>query len=148
MADDKVTYYYVPKMIKFYLGEEPILPNVETYLTTDETDRTFILENVDKLVVKAANESGGYGMLIGPHATKEELEEFRAAILAEPRGYIAQPVVLLSRSPSYCEGTAEGRHIDLLGCEVKAEHKLILVGRDDGSGDGGQGHVDRGVRPR
>jgi uncharacterized circularly permuted ATP-grasp superfamily protein len=128
VADDKVTYYYVPRMIKFYLGEEPILPNVETYLSSDENERKFILENLDKLVVKAANESGGYGMLIGPHATKEEIEKFRVAILADPRGYIAQPVVLLSRSPSYCEGTAEGRHIDLRPYILCGEKTSIIPG--------------------
>jgi uncharacterized circularly permuted ATP-grasp superfamily protein len=128
VADDKVTYYYVPRMIRFYLGEEPILPNVETYLSSDENERKFILENLDKLVVKAANESGGYGMLIGPHATKEEIEKFRVAILADPRGYIAQPVVLLSRSPSYCEGTAEGRHIDLRPYILCGEKTSIIPG--------------------
>jgi uncharacterized circularly permuted ATP-grasp superfamily protein len=128
VADDKVTYYYVPKMIKFYLGEEPILPNVETYLSSDDSDRKFILENLGKLVVKAANESGGYGMLIGPHATADQIEKFRAAILADPRGYIAQPVVLLSRSPSYCDGTAEGRHIDLRPYILCGEKTSIIPG--------------------
>lgn len=112
VADDKVTYYYVPKMIRFYLSEDPILPNVETYLSSDPSERTFILENLEKLVVKSANESGGYGMLVGPHATRKEIETFRAAIKADPRGYIAQPTIMLSRSPSYCEGCIEGRHID------------------------------------
>lgn len=113
VADDKVTYFYVPAMIKFYLGEEPILPNVETYLSANETDRKYILEHLPELVVKAANESGGYGMLVGPHATSAEIEQFRAAIQADPRGYVAQPTVMLSRSPSFCEGAIEGRHIDL-----------------------------------
>jgi len=113
VADDKATYYYVPQMIEFYLGEQAILPNVETFLSAEESDRKYILENIQNLVVKAANESGGYGMLIGPHATKEEIEKFRQAIIHDPRGYIAQPVIQLSRSPSYCDGVAEGRHIDL-----------------------------------
>ena len=128
VADDKVTYYYVPKMIKFYLGEEPILPNVETYLTSDDSERKYVLENLEKLVVKAANESGGYGMLIGPHATKEEVEKFRAAILADPRGYIAQPVINLSRSPSYFDGRAEGRHIDLRPYILCGEKISIIPG--------------------
>ena len=128
VSDDKVTYYYVPKMIKFYLGEDPILPNVETYLSADDNDRKFILENLEKLVVKAANESGGYGMLIGPHATSDQIEKFRSAILADPRGYVAQPVVLLSRSPSYCEGTAEGRHIDLRPYILCGEKTSIIPG--------------------
>lgn len=113
VADDKATYYYVPQMIEFYLGEKAILPNVDTYLSSEESDRKYILDNIENLVVKAANESGGYGMLIGPHATKEEIEKFRQAIIHDPRGYIAQPVIQLSRSPSYCDGVPEGRHIDL-----------------------------------
>ncbi len=128
VADDKVTYYYVPQMIKFYLGEEPILPNVETYLSSDETDRKFILENLENLVVKAANESGGYGMLIGPHASREEIEKFRAAIIADPRGYIAQPVINLSRSPSFCDGQSEGRHIDLRPYILSGEKTSIIPG--------------------
>jgi uncharacterized circularly permuted ATP-grasp superfamily protein len=128
VADDKVTYYYVPQMIKFYLGEEPILPNVETYLTANDSDRAFVLENLENLVVKAANESGGYGMLIGPHATKEQVETFRAAILEDPRGYIAQPVIALSRSPSFCEGRVEGRHIDLRPYILYGEKLSIIPG--------------------
>jgi uncharacterized circularly permuted ATP-grasp superfamily protein len=101
-------------MIKFYLGEDPILPNVDTYLSSEEKDRAYILENLARLVVKSANESGGYGMLMGPQATKEEIEQFRARILAEPRNFIAQPVISLSRSPTWCgDGAIEGRHIDL-----------------------------------
>jgi uncharacterized circularly permuted ATP-grasp superfamily protein len=122
VADDKVTYHYVPAMIRFYLTEEPLLPNVETYLSSDPGDRAFILENLDKLVVKAANESGGYGMMVGPHATKEERAKFRDAIMADPRGYIAQPTVMLSRSPSCCDGKLEGRHIDL--------RPYVLCGRE------------------
>lgn len=128
VADDKVTYYYVPRMIKFYLGEEPILPNVETYLSSDDSDRKFILENLENLVVKAANESGGYGMLIGPHATKADIEKFRAAIIEDPRGYIAQPVINLSRSPSFCDGHAEGRHIDLRPYILSGEKTSIIPG--------------------
>jgi len=128
VADDKVTYYYVPRMIKFYLGEEPILPNIETYLTSDESDKKYVLENLGDLVVKAANESGGYGMLIGPHATKADIEKFRAAILADPRGYVAQPVINLSRSPSFCDGRAEGRHIDLRPYIISGEKPSIIPG--------------------
>jgi len=128
VADDKVTYYYVPKMIKFYLGEDPILPNVETYLTSNDSDRKFVLENLENLVVKSANESGGYGMLIGPHATKEEVETFRKAIIADPRGYVAQPVINLSRSPSFCDGAIEGRHIDLRPYIISGEKTSIIPG--------------------
>lgn len=128
VADDKVTYYYVPAMIRFYLGEEPILPNVETFLSAVDSDRKYILEHLPELVVKAANESGGYGMMIGPHASREEIEKFRAAILADPRGYIAQPVVQLSRSPCYCDGRIEGRHIDLRPYILSGEKTVIIPG--------------------
>ncbi len=113
VADDKVTYYFVPKMIKFYLGEEPILPNVPTYLSMFEEDRKYILDHIPELVIKSANESGGYGMLIGPHATEAEHEKFRQAIIKNPRNYVGQPVVSLSRAPAFCDGCIEGRHIDL-----------------------------------
>jgi uncharacterized circularly permuted ATP-grasp superfamily protein len=128
IADDKVMYYFVPKMIKFYLGEEPLIPNVETYLTMFEKDRKYVLENIANLVVKSANESGGYGMLIGPHATKEEHEKFRQAILKDPRNYIAQPVISLSRSPSYCEEGIEGRHIDFRPYILSGEKTTIIPG--------------------
>ncbi|GAB4180531.1 MAG: circularly permuted type 2 ATP-grasp protein [Terrimicrobiaceae bacterium] len=128
VADDKVIYYYVPAMIKFYLGEDPILPNVQTYLSAVDSDRKYILEHLPELVVKSANESGGYGMLIGPHATKEEIEKFRQAILADPRGYIAQPTISLSRSPSFCDGKVEGRHIDLRPYVIYGEKISIVPG--------------------
>jgi uncharacterized circularly permuted ATP-grasp superfamily protein len=128
VADDKVVYYYVPHMIRFYLGEEPILPNVETYLSAVEKDRTYILENLSQMVVKAANESGGYGMLIGPQATKEEIAHFRDAIIADPRGYIAQPVIAFSRCPSMCPEGIEGRHIDLRPYVLSGEKISIVPG--------------------
>lgn len=127
-ADDKVMYYFVPKMIKFYLDQDPILPNVDTYLTMFEKDRKYVLENIEQLVVKSANESGGYGMLIGPHATPEDHEKFRQAILADPRNYIAQPVISLSRSPSFCDGAIEGRHIDLRPYILYGEKITIIPG--------------------
>lgn len=120
--------YHVPRMIKFYLGEEPILPNIKTCLTSDEFDQKYVLENLRDLVIKAANESGGYGMLIGPHATKADIEKFRAAILADPRGYVTQPVINLSRSPSFCDGRAEGRHIDLRPYIISGEKTSIIPG--------------------
>jgi uncharacterized circularly permuted ATP-grasp superfamily protein len=128
VADDKVMYYFVPKMIKFYLGEEPILPNVPTYLTMFDEDRKYVLEHIAELVVKSANESGGYGMLIGPHATKADHEKFREAILKNPRNYVAQPVVQLSRAPSFCDGTIEGRHIDLRPYILYGEKITIVPG--------------------
>ncbi len=129
IADDKVMYYFVPLMIKFYLGEEPILPNVDTFLTMFDEDRKYVLENIANLVVKSANESGGYGMLIGPHATKEEHEKFRQAIRQDPRNYVAQPVISLSRSPSYCgDGIIEGRHIDLRPYILSGAKTTIIPG--------------------
>jgi uncharacterized circularly permuted ATP-grasp superfamily protein len=113
VADDKVIYAYVPKLIKYYLDQEPILPNVNTYLASEPLDRKFILENIASLVVKSANEAGGYGMLIGPASTKEECEKFRTQVAANPRNFIAQDPINLSRSPTWCDGRLEGRHIDL-----------------------------------
>jgi uncharacterized circularly permuted ATP-grasp superfamily protein len=113
VADDKALYAYVPKIIKYYLGSDPILNNVETYLLTDEAQRNHVLANLDKLVVKAVGESGGYGMLIGPASTAEEREEFRARILADPRNYIAQPTLGLSRAPCLTEEGLQPRHVDL-----------------------------------
>ncbi|MCB0182489.1 MAG: circularly permuted type 2 ATP-grasp protein, partial [Anaerolineae bacterium] len=103
VADDKAVYHYVPAMIRYYLNEEPILGNVPTYLPTDPEQFAYVMENMADLVVKATNESGGYGMLIGPSATAAEVEEFRRRVTANPRGYIAQPVIPLSRHPSFVE---------------------------------------------
>lgn len=128
VADDKVVYYYVPAMIKFYLGEDPILPNVETFLSAVESDRRYILENLHNLVVKSANESGGYGMLIGPKATKDEVAHFRTLIEADPRNFVAQPVISLSRSPTWCEGSMQGRHIDLRPFILCGEDVRIIPG--------------------
>jgi len=100
-------------MIRYYLGEEPILNNVPTYLCQREEDRNYVLANLDKLVVKAAGESGGYGILIGPHATKEQRAEFAKKIDENPRNYVAQPTLQLSRVPTMVGDTLEGRHVDL-----------------------------------
>jgi uncharacterized circularly permuted ATP-grasp superfamily protein len=113
VADDKAVYAYVPKIIRYYLNEEPILPNVETYLMSEESDRKYVLERLDQMVVKAVGESGGYGMLIGPHSTAEQREEFRARILQNPRNYIAQPTLILSRAPCFLNDNVEPRHVDL-----------------------------------
>jgi uncharacterized circularly permuted ATP-grasp superfamily protein len=129
VADDKVVYAFVPKMIKYYLDQEPILPNVPTYVCSEESDRKYVLENLDKLVVKAANESGGYGMLIGPHATQEEREKFKTLIEQHPRNYIAQPTLALSRIPSIVEGGAiEGRHVDVRPYILYGEKIYVLPG--------------------
>src|SRR5690606_29909689 len=99
VADDKVIYAYVPEIIRYYLGEDPIIPNVPTYLCWRDTDRAYVLENLEKLVVKPANESGGYGLMVGPHVTAEVRQEFKRRILDNPRNYIAQPTLALSRVP-------------------------------------------------
>jgi uncharacterized circularly permuted ATP-grasp superfamily protein len=129
IADDKVIYYFVPRMIKYYLAQEPIIPNVPTYLANEEADKNYIVENLNQLVVKAANESGGYGMLMGPKATKTELKEFRRRIEAEPRNYIAQPMVSLSRHPTWLDnGSFDGRHIDLRPFVLYGERIVIVPG--------------------
>ncbi|RIV17606.1 circularly permuted type 2 ATP-grasp protein [Fibrisoma montanum] len=113
VADDKVIYAYVPRIIKYYLNEEPIIQNVKTYICREPDDCEYVLENIAELVVKEANEAGGYGMLIGPKATKEEHDTFREKIRANPRNYIAQPTISLSRVPCIVGDHAEGRHVDL-----------------------------------
>ncbi|RAJ92459.1 putative circularly permuted ATP-grasp superfamily protein [Larkinella arboricola] len=112
VADDKVIYAYVPRIIKYYLGEEAIIPNVQTYICREEEDCKYVLENIEQLVVKEANEAGGYGMLIGPKATKAEHELFRQKIKDNPRNYIAQPTISLSRVPTIVGDHTEGRHVD------------------------------------
>jgi len=113
VADDKVVYAYVPQMIKYYLGEDAILPNVPSFLCFDEKQRKHVLANLDKLVVKPANESGGYGMMIGPRVSKDEHEKFRALIEKNPRNYMAQPTLSLSTAPTICDEGIEPRHLDL-----------------------------------
>ncbi len=122
VADDKAIYAYVPTIIKFYLGEDEILPNVKTYVADDPTERAYILEHIGELVVKSVNESGGYGMLIGPHAPAADREEYRTRVRDDPRGYIAQPTLALSRHPTWSGDHLEGRHVDL--------RPFILFGRD------------------
>ncbi len=128
VADDKALYAYVPAIIRYYLGEEPALENVETYLLSDDSQRSYVLANLDKLVVKAVGESGGYGMLIGPHSTAAEREEFRRRIEAEPRNYIAQPTLALSQAPCLIEGRVEARHVDLRPYILYGERVTIVPG--------------------
>jgi uncharacterized circularly permuted ATP-grasp superfamily protein len=128
LADDKVMYYFVPRMIKYYLDQEPILPNVPTFLASEEKDKKYILEHLSELVVKAANESGGYGMLMGPKASADEIEIFRQKVISEPRNYIAQPMIYLSQHPTYCDGTFEGRHVDLRPFILSGERISIIPG--------------------
>jgi len=113
VADDKVVYSYVPKMIKFYLNEEPIINQVETYLCHQKKQMDYVIQNISKLVVKPANASGGYGILIGPKASKKELEEYVKKIKKNPRNYIGQKVVSLSTSPTLIDNELSPRHIDL-----------------------------------
>jgi uncharacterized circularly permuted ATP-grasp superfamily protein len=128
IADDKVVYAYVPKMIKYYTGEDPILPNVPTYICQEEKDRSYVLNHLEELVVKAANESGGYGMLIGPHATKSERKSFAEKISADPRNYIAQPTISLSRVPTIVGDHLEGRHVDLRPYVIFGEDIYVQPG--------------------
>lgn len=128
VADDKVIYAFVPEMIRFYLGEEPILPNVPTYVCEREEDRNYVLAHLDELVVKAANEAGGYGMLIGPHATADQRAEFAHKIQEHPRNYIAQPTLSLSRVPTIVDDHFEGRHVDLRPYILYGEDVWVLPG--------------------
>jgi uncharacterized circularly permuted ATP-grasp superfamily protein len=122
VADDKVVYAYVPEIVKYYLGEDIIIPNVPTYLCSRESERQHVLAHLPELVVKAANESGGYGMLVGPASTAEQRTKFAELIAANPRNYIAQPTLALSRVPTIVDGSFKGRHVDL--------RPYILYGKD------------------
>jgi len=128
VADDKAVYAFVPAMIRYYLSEEPILENVPTYLAMHDKERDFICANLEKLVVKSVNESGGYGMLVGPHASSAERETFRELIMANPRNFIAQPIVRLSRHPTYLDGELYGCHIDLRPYILCGEKTTIVPG--------------------
>lgn len=128
VADDKVVFAYVPKMIRYYLDEEPILPNVPSYLCHDDKDRQYVLEHLDELVVKPANESGGYGMLIGPRSTTRQREQFRKLILADPRNYMAQPTLGLSTAPIVTEAGPAPRHLDLRPFILSREDVYVTTG--------------------
>ena len=122
VADDKAVYAYIPRIIKYYLNEEMILPNVQTYICAEADDCKYVLENIADLVVKKTDASGGYGMLIGPKSTKAEQEDFKERIKNNPRNYIAQPMINLSRVPTLAGDTLEGRHVDL--------RPYVLYGKD------------------
>jgi uncharacterized circularly permuted ATP-grasp superfamily protein len=128
VADDKAVYAFVPDLIRFYLGEEPILPNVDTYLLWEPEQRRAVLDRLDELVVKPVAASGGYGLVIGPHATDEQLARCRERIAADPRGYIAQEVVSLSRHPTLIDDRIEGRHIDLRPFAIAGETVEVVPG--------------------
>jgi uncharacterized circularly permuted ATP-grasp superfamily protein len=128
VVDDKGIYPFVPDIIRYYLGEDPILGNVETFRPLVPSHRQHILANLDKVVVKAVDASGGYGMLIGPASSREQREEFARKIEDNPRGYIAQPTIRLSRHPTFCDGRLDGRHVDLRPFVLYGEEITVLPG--------------------
>lgn len=128
VADDKAVYAYVPKMIRYYLGEEISLPNVPTYLCADDDERQYVLDNIQDLVIKPANESGGYGIMLGPKATKEQHEQYRELIRSNPRNYVAQPMLALSTVPTLCGDRLDGRHVDLRPYILYGEDIYIVPG--------------------
>jgi uncharacterized circularly permuted ATP-grasp superfamily protein len=128
IADDKAIYAYVPKIIKYYMDQDPILDNVETLLMSDASERGRVTEQLERFVVKAVGESGGYGMLIGPHSTAEQRAAMRSRILADPRNYIAQPVLPLSTAPCFLDGMIEPRHVDLRPYVLFGEKVTIAPG--------------------
>jgi uncharacterized circularly permuted ATP-grasp superfamily protein len=130
VADDKVVYAFVPQIIKYYLDQDPIISNVETFLCYEDKQRQYVLANLDKLVVKPANESGGYGILIGPHSTKKEQNKFAELIKANPRNYVAQPTLALSTSPTFIgkDNTPEPRHLDLRPFVLQGQDSYVTTG--------------------
>ncbi len=128
IADDKALYAYVPRLIRYYLAEEPVLNNVETFLCREEKSLSHVLANLDTLVVKAVGESGGYGMLVGPHASRAERDEFAQKIRADPENYIAQPTIQLSTAPTFVDGVVEPRHVDLRPFILQGEETVIVPG--------------------
>jgi uncharacterized circularly permuted ATP-grasp superfamily protein len=128
IADDKAVYAYVPKIIRYYLGEDAIIPNVPTYVCGEPAQCDHVLSKLGEFVVKPANESGGYGIVLGPRATKEQLEDCRARIKANPRNYVAQPMLSLSRVPTVVGDSLEGRHVDLRPFILYGEEIFVLPG--------------------
>ncbi|MGZ8096692.1 MAG: circularly permuted type 2 ATP-grasp protein [Methylosarcina sp.] len=128
VADDKVVYAYVPQMIRYYLNEEPLLPNVPTYLCSNADQLEYVLDHLNELVVKPANESGGYGMLVGPHSSEEEIRKFHKIIRDQPRNYIAQPTLALSTCPTLCNNQLEPRHIDLRPFILQGGNSFVTAG--------------------
>ncbi len=128
VADDKAVYAYIPKIIRYYMGEDAILANVETFLMEDDTHRQHTLENLDKMVVKSVGESGGYGMLIGPHSTQKQRDDFAKVIKANPRNYIAQPTLNISQAPCFIGDRVTPRHVDLRPYILFGETVTIIPG--------------------
>ena len=128
VADDKAVYAYMPRIIRYYLDQDPILDNVETHICAEKAGLDYTLANLEHLVVKPVGESGGYGLLIGPHATSAELDDFRARLMADPANYISQPVINLSVSPTLCPAGLEARHVDLRPFAVTGKDTWVLPG--------------------
>jgi len=128
VADDKVVFSYVPKMIEYYLSEEALLPNVPSYLCADEGERSYVLGHIGELVVKPANESGGYGMLIGPRSTKKQRDKFKKLVVADPRNYIAQPTLALSTVPIVTPRGPSPRHVDLRPFILSSSNVYVTTG--------------------
>ncbi|MCQ8240810.1 circularly permuted type 2 ATP-grasp protein [Rhizosaccharibacter radicis] len=128
VADDKAIYAYMPRIIRYYLQQEPILSNVETHICREADGLRYTLDNLDKLVVKPVGESGGYGLIIGPHASRSELEEFRSKLEADPANYISQPVINLSTAPTLCDDGVQARHVDLRPFAITGASSWVLPG--------------------
>jgi uncharacterized circularly permuted ATP-grasp superfamily protein len=128
VADDKAVYAYVPEIIRYYLGEDAVLPNIETFLCREPSQLSYVLANLDKLVVKAVGASGGYGMLIGPHASQAERDEFAQQLKADPANYIAQPTIQLSTAPCLVDGAIEPRHVDLRPFILAGQKVVVTPG--------------------
>jgi uncharacterized circularly permuted ATP-grasp superfamily protein len=128
VADDKAVYAFVPDIIKYYLGEDPIIPNVPTYVCLDDAQRSHVLAHLDEMVVKPVNESGGYGIFVGTSANKAETEVMRQRISADPRRYIAQPILSLSTAPTLCDGDVVPRHLDLRPFILSGKRPYVTLG--------------------
>jgi uncharacterized circularly permuted ATP-grasp superfamily protein len=128
ICDDKAIYPFVTDMIRYYLSEDPILPNVPTYVAARPDDQKYILDHIEDLVVKQTDASGGYGMMIGPHSSRETHAEFRALVRQQPRSYIAQPTISLGKHPILCDGRLEGRCVDLRPYILYGERVRVIPG--------------------
>ena len=128
VADDKMVYAWVPDLVRYYLGEEPLLPNVPTYRCLYDEERRYVIEHIEELVVKPANESGGYGLLIGDRASRSEIDDTIAAIEADPRNWVAQPILQLSTAPTLCDGQLEPRHVDLRPFILSGHQQYVTAG--------------------
>ena len=128
VADDKMVYAWVPDLIRYYLGEEPLLPNVPTYRCVYDDERQYVIDHIEELVVKPANESGGYGLLIGDRASRSEIDDTIAHIEADPRNWVAQPILQLSTAPTLCDGQLEPRHVDLRPFILSGQQQYVTAG--------------------